>query len=345
MTKSNTLEYPWLASAYQSLSGRYLQNNLPHAMLIHGLEGLGKLNFISTFLRALLCETNTELNSIPSASQSINACGHCHSCQLYEVGTHPDVMHVAPEKEAGAITIDQIRHLNELVTLKSQLGGMQVILIDKAHRLNRNASNGLLKTLEEPTPNVFIVLLTNKMDRLLPTIRSRCQVQKIAVPEHDVARQWLQTHMAGTTSDIGQIELALRLAQGAPLAALSFLEDGTLEQYQKQLEQFVAIAFQRQFAVEVAASWLNTNISLSLRWMLLWVSTTIRVKLLTQSAAIDLGPDWQKLQNLAKSVDLVLLYHFYDQLLECIKLLDSQVNQQLMLEQLLIRWQQACVKR
>jgi len=135
---------------------------LAHAYVFSGPEGIGKRLTAVALAKNLLCSSGGGRN-----------CGTCSACIQVDRGSHPDFMMVEPEK--GVITIDSIRNLKRELSRKSFSGGYKVCLIDDADKMNLQAENALLKTLEEPTPDTVIILITGKPYHLLPTVLSRCQ--------------------------------------------------------------------------------------------------------------------------------------------------------------------------
>lgn len=135
---------------------------LAHAYVFSGLEGIGKRLTALALAKNLLC-----------SSGGGKSCGTCSACIQVDRGSHPDLMIIEPEK--GVITIDCIRNLKRELSRKSFSGGYKVCLIDDAEKMNLQSENALLKTLEEPTPDTVIILITGKPYRLLPTVLSRCQ--------------------------------------------------------------------------------------------------------------------------------------------------------------------------
>lgn len=135
---------------------------LAHAYIFSGLEGIGKRLTARALAKNLLCSSGAE-----------KSCGTCPACIQVDRGSHPDLMMIEPQK--GLITIDSIRNLKRELSRKSFAGGYKVCIIDDADKMNSQAENALLKTLEEPTPDTVIILITAKPYHLLATVLSRCQ--------------------------------------------------------------------------------------------------------------------------------------------------------------------------
>ena len=208
--------YPWQQTIWQQLTAAFMNNTLPHAMLFSGIQGIGKLSFVQTLTRYLLCEKRSKL-----AGFCDNTADLCHACHLIETNVHPSVYYIEPDKAGHAIKIDQIREMTEYAGQSAYLGEYQCIIIHPAHQLNHFAANALLKTLEEPANNVFLFLITDERSRLLATINSRCMHVAMPMPTRDEASSWMVQHSKHTTAELS---LALNLAMGAPLRALALLQ-------------------------------------------------------------------------------------------------------------------------
>lgn len=141
-------------------------HRVPHAYLFEGPPGIGKRSAAIGLGMALNCDASA--NAGAGA-----ACGACDPCRRIAGGLHPDVLTFATD--GTQIVIEQAKEIVALGQRRPHEARARVIIIDDAHRLNANAANCLLKTLEEPSPGTHLVLVTSAPDRLLGTIRSRTQ--------------------------------------------------------------------------------------------------------------------------------------------------------------------------
>ncbi len=163
---------PWLIEHQQRLSQQFSQHILPHAILITGVEGSGKLQLAQWLIKLLACQKPVQAQGEP-----LHACGQCKTCLLERSDTLPDHLNVIGEKTS--LGVDEIRYANSFLQKTAQLGTYKTVLIYHAETMTVAAANALLKTLEEPTNNSIIVLLTDDVERLLPTIVSRARVLSI----------------------------------------------------------------------------------------------------------------------------------------------------------------------
>ncbi len=166
---------PWLTTHQQILSQQFSRATLPHAILISGVSGSGKLELAQWLVRLLSCKQPNQ--SVENKNVSIQGCGCCKSCLLLKSNTFPDHLNVIAQK--NSLGVDDIRHTNSFLQKAAHLGLFKTVLIENAETMTQAAMNALLKTLEEPSDNSVIMLLTNDIEMLLPTIISRCRVFNI----------------------------------------------------------------------------------------------------------------------------------------------------------------------
>lgn len=317
---------PWQNTIWDTLTSSHQNQHLAHGLLFSGPKGIGKQLFATELAHWLICE-------LPQADM---ACGSCRSCLLVKAGSHPDLMYVMPEEEGKAIKVDQIRELIDKLSLKGHAKGARVIIISPADALNINASNSLLKTLEEPPANTFLILLTDKPSKLMATIRSRTQIVRFDLPSESESLLWLKQH------ELGQAELLLKLSSGAPLAALTLATDDALVLRDAYFKNWQELASGEADALDIASHWtkngLKINANRPLYWVYSWIMDMIR-SLQGSHTSCMVNADYVKvLQKMAGQVDLKSLYGLLDRLNESLRMIDSAANEQMLVEGLLLHW-------
>ena len=316
---------PWQTTQWQQLTDQSQVNRLPHALLLTGIKGIGKTRFAKTFAESLLCE---------SRQMDGSACGQCRSCLLVAAGSHPDLTVIQPEEDSKVIKIDQIRKIIASVTLSPQYAGYKIIIISPADAMNRNAANSLLKTLEEPPGQALLVLSTDKPAHLPATVRSRCQQLKFNAPARNEALAWLKQQ----PTRIEHAETLLDLASGGPLEAVKLAENDILERRSSHFSGFNEIAGGNHEPTKLAAEWLKNGLKQPLYWLSTWIMDIIRLKMVSQPPRLT-NPDLKAdLQHFAERLNLTRLYEFQEKITETLRLSESQCNEQMLLESLLIEW-------
>lgn len=320
--------FPWLKESCSQLGQYIAQNRIPQALLIIGKQGLGKLQLAQYFAQSLLCTESTP---------NVAYCGTCQSCVLFNAQTHPDYIFIAPEEDGKAIGIGIIRQLTVKLALKPQFESQRVVIISPADSLNNASANAFLKYLEEPTERTSIILVSDKPSKLPATIRSRCQKIIIATPDKVLVKDWLQQQGISES-----IDLLLSLSQGSPLLAQQFSDNSVLQLRNEYFNDWVKLVTANGSFVELAEKWqkLDKNrIDLVLFWLISWVMDMIKLRHLktVEIVNVDLITD---LQELSTKLELKGLYQYYDFLLLSRQRIDTQLNKQLMFEEILIQWLQ-----
>ncbi|MBE1301111.1 MAG: AAA family ATPase [Alteromonadaceae bacterium] len=184
------MDADWLFPTAESISQRLKAGKLHHALIFLGKQGAGKSILANLVARRILCRQ----------SVSAEPCGVCQSCNLNHAGSHPDLLVLKTETTYG---VDQIREAIEQLNKKSQMGGAKVLLIPDAQLMTVSAANALLKTLEEPTANTYIILTQQTgLKALLPTINSRCEKHTISVVNKQQVQSWLVQQQAEVTQTL-----------------------------------------------------------------------------------------------------------------------------------------------
>ncbi len=321
-------EYPWLASHWQHLQQYIHQARYPQALLISGVAGLGKRRLAESFAARLLC-----------TAQSVDAyaCGHCQSCLLLTGGHHPDFVVLEPEETNKDITVDAIRNLIKNLMLKPHYDAHRVVLIDPADHLNSASANAFLKYLEEPTERTSLILISSNPIRLPATIRSRCQKLQIPISPKEQAKNWLTQQ--GITQH--QTEL-LKLANGAPLAAQALAKADLLSRrdelfrmltHQKNAPDWMALALRYSQLPPAEQGWI-------VQWMIHWITDLVRYHFKLPETHLLTPDQTGHLKVWIQGLKLTSLFYYYDFLLQQQRLLDTQVNKQLLFEELFIKWNQ-----
>lgn len=320
--------YPWHKDLWQQLTaGRPGLDHLSHAMLLHGQRGLGKSGFVMRLAHSLLCQ---------SAGAEAAACGHCKSCHLLAAGNHPDLVFVRPAEEGKAITVDQIRELADYLYLKPHIAGRKVIIIQPADSMNIHAANSLLKMLEEPPLGNMLLLVSDRPARLPVTIRSRCQSVSFSTPELATGLGWLTSQGI----DVDLAEKALAYAAGSPILALTLSHTDFLEHHLAWMRDLSTLFSTNKGDIsEVAAKWKKAGSGTVLLWLHGLVQDLVRRACGLQPSlpAMDEKAD-QWLQDAIKQLNLSELFDFLDHVSEVRVMLDTPLDEQLMLEDLLIKW-------
>lgn len=320
---------PWQQQQWEHLCSYVAQKRIPQALLISGNKGLGKQQLANQFAGALFCAT-------PQANGT--ACGHCGSCLLVNAETHPDFIQVQPEEPGKGITIGQIRSLITRLTLKPQFETYRVVIINPADKMNNAAANAFLKCLEEPTERTTIILISEKPAKLPATIISRCQKLALATPAKDTVVDWLAETLQCNAATNKTLHSNIALAQGAPLLALDYANDETLTLRNDCFNAWMAIAKQLKSPVIIAEDWHKLPASPLMFWITSWVIDLIKCFYHTQAANLY-NPDLNgQLQELSQRLELKGLYKLYDLLLAGRQRLDTQINKQLLFEEILIQW-------
>lgn len=340
MELTNSL-YPWQQQTWQRVQSA--RAKLPHALLLSGRSGIGKLEFAQHLAKSLLC-------SQPSANGE--GCNECPNCTWFNEGAHPDFRLISPEKDNDStsddapttkktakksiiIKIEQIRQLHQFLALSNhQHNGLRIVLLCPAEALNLASANALLKMLEEPPQNTIFLLVTHQPQRLLPTIISRCQVIDMPLPAEKLARDWL------VNQGVNDATSQLSYAGGSPLLALKQAEKGISSSW-KDLAQSLSMGAKLNPFVSapvfLSAS-LFANMDFALTALQKWCCDLLSCKLAQQ---VRYHAQYTSaLQDLSKSVNLNLLLDFNTKLIDARKMANHPLNNELQLENILLRYTQ-----
>ena len=315
--------YPWLEPYRLTIATAVAQGRLPHALLLTGLTGVGKGVLAEAIARQLLCE---------AATLEAGPCGHCAACAQINAGSHPDYIKVQLEEDASVIKVDQIRWLAEKLAFSSHQGGYKVAVLDPADKMNINAANSLLKTLEEPSDNTVLVLVCERASQLPPTVRSRCQQIKVDVPGQDSALEWLSGQGITTAATY------LQMAHGAPLEALKQAQADSIEARRVHFDALVDILDGRATPLATAQLWAKEDDMQGIRWMRDWLMDLLRIAMTGQTSGVRSADLLDRLARLARRLDSRVLFEQLERINSTLGLATGSLNRQLLTEDILLAW-------
>lgn len=348
--------HPWLEPLWQRLSAP--EARLPHALLFAGPSGLGKRELAETLAARLLCDRPTAHGV---------ACGACGACVLRVSGNHPDLLRIVPESEAEQLTdgeseqkaskadkgdkaekakstqilIEQIRDLQQALSVTGHQSERRVILIDPAEAMNVFTANALLKLLEEPPVGCTFMLLSDEPLRLLPTIRSRCQQWRVAVPSDEQRSCWLAAQ-PGLSAEL------LAVNGGMPLAALRMADQGAAALLTRFVRDVSSLPGADVLALAAQwETWIKSKDAIAagfgmpqlIDWMHRWVTdlTTLRlggrVRYFPQGHAM--------LDTVCGRVSVAAVLNCYNEFARIRRVSHHPLNARLTLEDMLMRYARA----
>lgn len=297
----NQQQYSWHQTAWQQIHSMLDNQRMPHALIITGITGLAKADFAQQLASNMLCLQ-------PNNHQ---ACGQCHSCQLMMAASHPDHLYIGLEESSKVIKVDQIRQLKDKQSLTPNIGQWKTVIIHPAEAMNINASNSLLKLLEEPPANTLIILVSDSASLLPITIRSRCQTLQMTAADIEQSRQWLLAQDISIHDD--DLARLHALTGGAPLQIKRMFEQGSLDSLSQAERDFEQLLKGQGNVIQLAQDWQNLDLSLLFQQLQLWVGEQIKSTMLGKQSHSPSLPEQQ-------------LWRVLDCINATIKLISSQNN-------------------
>ncbi|MGH1537260.1 MAG: DNA polymerase III subunit delta' [Gammaproteobacteria bacterium] len=324
--------YPWQTDNWHQAI-RYLNDNrLAHAVLLSGPAAIGKLGFALSFVQRLNCTSPTIDN---------HACGECKDCHLFVARTHPDVRLINVDDDlektkVEQVKIDDIRDINQFMTLSRQQGNYKIVCINYAETMNVNAANALLKTLEEPPENSILFLISHRAETLLATIKSRCQIWKFKLPDEEQSLIWLNQQQKQD-----DWHALLQVAGNRPLLAQELQESGLGKNRAEYYSELGLFLHGKISLAKVSVKLQDEQLERLVSWQQAWCADLIRCHYHNQPVTLE-NPDIRRsLHSLVGRVDLHSLFRFMDKLIELRRFSSAPLNKRLFIEDMLIRCQEA----
>jgi len=321
VNKQSATCYPWLTGYWNKLVRYQQQDKLPGAMMLLGDEGLGLSSLAECFAQSVFC-LDVDAEGF--------ACGRCSSCLLFQSGAYPDYFKLQPEKDKTTISIGAVRHLSEKLSLSTQYTKPRIAIIDSADAMLYQASNSLLKTLEEPSGNTTLILIAHQLAKIPMTIRSRCQIINVKDIDRQKAQAWLEN------SGCEEAKQYLHLANYSPLLARTFANSDVLKTRDTVLDSFLAVLQRKVDPLAFANMCFKHKELPVIDWLMSILTDVIKCGYDLNNAIILSEGSPGHLKVLAEKLHLKEVHRLLDKLLRLKRLQSSQVNKQLMLEEFAI---------
>ncbi len=313
---------PWLNDNISQWQKIITAKQVPHAILLSGGKGLGKIELAHRMAHIALCE-NLSTNGV---------CYKCSGCRLIEVGNHTDLSVIKAEK--SVIKVDQIRTLTKKVVLSSTRNRYRVIIIENAELMNKASANALLKTLEEPPGKVILILTTNDFGSILATIKSRCVKISVSPPSYNIAFDWLNSQVKQSNEDI---QSSLVLANGAPLVAIDLLQNNTLNTVREMLSDLNQLTKNTKSVLDVSKHWCTNELYLNFPYIATHFFTMLKsglnINTLHNRFHLNIQNNYAHVTDLDRKV-----LKFLSNINKFIKRSETALKIELLIEELLINW-------
>lgn len=321
------MNFPWHANAWSKLQNMIDQDRMPHALLITGVEKIGKFELMQQIVGVLLKDDviirkdniREDLDySVLIRHSNYPNMVYCRSGEMVEKS----------KNRSKNIRIEQVRVFCD--ALNKTADQLQIGVIFYGDQMNMSAANGLLKTLEEPRKNTLIIILAHHVENLPDTVVSRCQNIYIAPAYDQQTYQWLIEHIGKTQNADFDILQLLENTHGVPFKALSELSDGNFIHYQHYQNQLLNIAINPLMVTQIKEFEGNELVVLNCLQNI--VIEGIRLKTIHQEGGLI------ELNQVIKAVKFEFLFKLLDDIYHTIKLSKTTVNIKLLLDIILIIW-------
>ena len=352
--------------AIDSLQRALAAGRMAHAFIFSGDDGVGKFTTARAWAKMLLCEDRQTIGDDPPFTDS---CGVCHSCQMFDAASHPDFRPIYKElvqytkdgknkKTPVDMPIPVIREfLIDKIANRPTTGQFVVYVVDEAEKVNNSSQNAMLKILEEPPSYCVIILLCSRLDKMLPTTLSRCQLVRFgAVHESRIVER-----MTAERIDKTEAVFWARFSQGSLGRALAWSQlevepAGAYALKQELIEKIAALEladavdtaeWMGKTAKKIAAAWISkldnvstTDITRRAQKGLIRMTACLFSDVMKthsgQSGALVNLDQTEHIKALAQKIDAETAARHVELCYRMHKWVDSSVNEKLIFEQLLL---------
>ena len=311
----------WLAKYIASLS----KENLHHAYLFYGREGLGKKDLLTYISNTILCE-----------STNLVSCDKCKNCKLILSNTHPDLHVILREEGKKNISISQIINLREKIYESAFLGKNKIISVPNIESMSRDASDAILKILEEPPKDTFFIMSSNFIHQIPSTIRSRSIEIEITVPSFNECHEWL------SQSYSENIDLGIELSNNRPLVAKYLMDLNILELRSTFIKDISGIIKSGKHIVNISEQWCKEleTLPLKLEWMSYILIDAIKHESANEHAEV-LSDSENITRYLGENSDIFNLHELLNKTNEIWNLFsgDTNLRKEYQLQSLFVAWE------
>ncbi len=319
----NLLGHEWVVDMLRNHVSR---GEVRHAYLFSGPPGLGRRTLALRLAQALNCEQ-------PIAAGE--PCRLCRNCKQIEAMTHPDLNVIQAENEGGILKVDQVREVQRVLNLKPYQSKYRVALFLRFHEANDNASNALLKTLEEAPAHAVLILTADNPEQLLPTVVSRCEILRL----RPLPFETISADLTGRGVDEDQARLLAHISGGRPGYARRLSEDASLlekrEERLNDLQTLLPAPRVEKFSyAEKLAKDKDAMRQTILVWLSYWRDVLLRAAG-AETALVNIDRNME-IEFLAGRLDISVARRVAGGLESALEKMDRNVNSRLLMEVLLL---------
>lgn len=304
--------HSWLIEHQQLFSVQIEKGILAHAILLGGVAGGGKISLANWLVEVILCQQPNK----DDHSGILQPCKCCKTCLLYQKGNYPDLFTLATVSKN--IGVDEIRRASHFLEKTAHLGNNKIVLLPKAEKMTLAAANALLKTLEEPSFSSILILVSDDLDMLLPTIISRCRLYDIRPLAGNALLQTLGQDEKNVFANVSQ---------------LPELTDDILNQQYHQFTS-VLLGFINERQTRSQLELMLTDNQYGFRWL----ENTLVTMMRQQNHWMTGSLTGDSIKTSEHNLDADIVWQMYQLVVTCIKQLKSviQVNAHYLTGKLLI---------